>query len=353
MGADHETVNPPPPYSPDVGKPVAGRSATAEERHSFLKSANLPAGIIDEIVRSCEEFSQRIWIIDNSGSMGTSDGNRIIEIAGHEKVANCTRWTELADSLQWHAAMAAHLAAPTEFRLLNRPRGESMSQMLHCGVGSEPISEVRAMEDMLKELPAGMTPLCAQIREVVQRLRRDEASLRSRGKRCLVVIASDGKASDGDVEEALRPMLHLPVFLVVRLCTDDSDVVDYWNKVDEDLEIEMDVLDDVCSEAVEVTRKNRWLTYGVALHRLREWGCTRKVMDLLDEKALSPEEFLDFAQLLLGRDACAELPSPVFNWVGFNAHLERVLHQTPDVWCPVHKKRFSSPFCLLILRLQH
>ena len=103
--------------------------------------------------------------------MGTSDGNRIVEVRatmfacrislawararapllpltgsawhmlcgvgsqtpGQERVAQCTRWAELADSIRWHATMAAHLAAPTEFRLLNPPRaGTSQVRVCAC-----------------------------------------------------------------------------------------------------------------------------------------------------------------------------------------------------------------------------
>ena len=63
------------------------------------------------------------------------------------------------------------------------------------------------------------------------------------------MIATDGLSSDGDVLNALKPLEQLPVWLIVKLCTDDESIVDYWNQVDQNLEVPMDVLDDFRSEA--------------------------------------------------------------------------------------------------------
>jgi hypothetical protein len=37
----------------------------------------------------------------------------------------------------------------------------------------------------------------------------------------------------------------LPCFVVVRLCTDEQRVTDYWNRIEASLEVELDVIDDL------------------------------------------------------------------------------------------------------------
>ncbi len=204
---------------------------------------------------------------------------------GREVLEPCTRWGERTrwgalgrgDTIIWHAKLAAYLGAPTEFRLLNAPE-EGGSQVIHCGVG-DPAAELAQVERMLRCDPSGRTPLCQQISQVVERIKEEAANLRATGKKCVLLIASDGAATDGEIHVAMLPLRDLPVWTVVRLCTDDQTVVKYWNNIDEDLELDMDMLDYLCGEAREVSKGgNGWLTYRAPLHRLREWGTSRRVL---------------------------------------------------------------------------
>lgn len=107
-----------------------------------------------------------------------------------------------------------------------------------------------------------------------------------------VIIATDGESSDGDIAAAMQPLKDLPCWVVIRLCTDEDKVVNYWNNIDKVLELDLDILDDISGEAKEVCEGNTWLTYGEPLHRMREFGVTIKEMDLLDEGKLSAEQIL-------------------------------------------------------------
>ena len=56
--------------------------------------------------------------------------------------------------------------------------------------------------------------------------------LRATGQRVAVIIATDGESSDGDIAAAMAPLKDLPVWVVIRLCTDEDKIVDYWNNID-------------------------------------------------------------------------------------------------------------------------
>lgn len=175
------------------------------------------------------------------------------------------RWSELTESLKFHCELAHNACAITEFRLLN-----GAPPII---IGShESSSQKEALLQIFDGYPDGKTPLCQHINEIVEQIRMYESHLRSNGQKACLIIATDGIATDGNMVEAMRPLKDLPVWVVVRLCTDEVEVCEFWNNVDKELELEMDVLDDLFAEATEVARFNRWLTYCEPLHRIREFG---------------------------------------------------------------------------------
>jgi Mg-chelatase subunit ChlD len=102
-------------------------------------------------------------------------------------------------------------------------------------------ADIAAVKQVMDSEPCGMTPLCAAVRDATRAIAAEAPRLRARGERAVLIIASDGAASDGDLAAAMRPLAALPVWVVVRLCTDDRAVVDYWNGVDGELELDLEV----------------------------------------------------------------------------------------------------------------
>jgi len=300
----------------------------------FLTQHKWPVGLQNALIKSCKKIAIRYIITDDSGSMMTNDGHRIIGLnTPNVKMIQCTRWSELVSTLKFHAELAHAAKAPTQFRFLN-----------NCEpimVGTDDDLEGNALAAALMifedESPAGQTPICQQLSEVIECIREQEEELRSTGRKACVVIASDGESTDGNLVDAMRPLQDLPVWVVVRLCTDEDEVVQYWNNVDSQLELEMDVLDDLMGEAKEVTDANPWINYGDPMQKLREFGASIKEMDLLDESTLSSEQMRVMCSILVATGEAKALPHPDEDWFTFLAALKDRNAATDKIYDPLSK----------------
>lgn len=115
---------------------------------------------------------------------------------------------------------------------------------------------------MVKDLadlePRGLTPLAAATNRITAKIVPMAPALMMKNQRVCVVIATDGTPTDDGFQEALGRLQALPVWVVVRLCTDEDSVIDYYNDLDAAMEAPMEVLDDLLGEAHEVCKLNRW-----------------------------------------------------------------------------------------------
>jgi hypothetical protein len=86
----------------------------------YLTRHAWPKGLQEALIKSCKKIAIRYVITDDSGSMMTNDGHRLVGVGSkNTKMIQCTRWSELTSSLKFHAELAQAALAPTEFRLLN------------------------------------------------------------------------------------------------------------------------------------------------------------------------------------------------------------------------------------------
>ena len=70
-------------------------------------------------------------IVDDSGSMSASDGNKIVGAGSNSKIVPCSRWSELSTSMLFHAQLSEAAVVKTEIRLLN------MAAPIMLGIGPE------------------------------------------------------------------------------------------------------------------------------------------------------------------------------------------------------------------------
>ena len=353
-------------YPPDSNSIYEG-SGKENQIFRCLMEQGFPRGLAQSLVTFGQQsFPLRIWIVDNSGSMNIPDGRALVETKRRNDVQwkYCTRWAELKECVRYHAQLSVLLEAPTRFRLLNGPPRDGFG-VAEAGPDTSP----ERLEDELQSVfailnrtsPQGATPLTRHLNEVHDSLAGAVAeSYRAAGQQVVVVLATDGLPSDGkgfggpgpqqEFEYALRRLLRdCPVWLVVRLCTDDDNVVSYYEGLDTQLELNVEVLDDLVSEAKEVYQHNPWLNYTLPLHRCREAGFQHRIFDLLDERSLTIDEVIECLRLIFDGGRGWDSVDPHSDWDGFVDHVRKALvaeerHYNPVTkrvgpWIDIHKLR--------------
>lgn len=308
-----------------------------------LIQEGFPLGLTKEMGRMRKVYPLRFWVVDNSGSMLETDCTRLVRSGSSTNCytsVSCSRWDELCQSVETHAHFAGVLESHATFRLLNDPGTRVGPQEITVDY----IGDAPAVSEVLRKVePGGSTPLTSHLQEIHGRIAAFADSLRSNDQRAVVILATDGIPSNTYGEsppevlaaftEALRSLQELPVWVVVRLCTNEPEVLQYYRSLDESLEYEFEVIDDYLNEAKEIYKHNKWLNYGRPLHLCREMGYHRRLLDLLDERTLAMSELRPFFKILFGR---VDFPDPETDWNAFVKHLGTMNEK--QQWCPMTKK---------------
>jgi len=205
-------------------------------------------GISRDLCRNMQEFPLRVWVVDNSGSMNIKDGHKFELTKNVMNVTRCSRWEELQETVVYHAELASLLHAPTIFRLLNPSEGvdELKIATKERENGTLEFQHIKSTMNSLK--PRGITPLTQHVHEIkaiIQSLAESKELQNENNTRIAIILATDGLPSNQDgvsstkekeeFIEALRSLEGLPAWIVVRLCTDDEEVVGFYNKLDAQL----------------------------------------------------------------------------------------------------------------------
>ena len=257
-----------------------------------LNALHWSTGFIEQLLKEMKLCPKRYFLIDDSGSMFTNDAHQLIKVNGHWIVENTSRWMELIGTVKFHAKLAQIARWETEFRFLNNHDPIVIGDSYDSG------NRYNMLENALKTLPAHQTPLCRHMRDIIREIEGMAPVLKAAGQKVKIIIATDGEASDGDLADTMKPLEHLPVWIVLRLCSESEKTAKYWADIDAKLELNMDVVQNPVTEAKEVYAYNPWLNYSEQMHRLRESGVTFREADFLDEKAFTIDQIHTFCKLM-------------------------------------------------------
>ena len=171
-----------------------------------------------------------------------------------------------------------------------------------------------------------------------------EETLREQNKIAVILLLTDGLATDGNVAEAMRALEGLPVSVIISIYATEQEVSDYWHNVVASVKhvVDITVLNNVKEQATKIDEVNAWMTYGEPLHRLREFGVMIPAIDALEERPLSKSEIKSVAEILLAPSGHerANLPDPdVVEWSDFVAAVQSAANTQPPetalVFCPL------------------
>lgn len=335
----------------------------------FLRQQLYTEGLIHALAEIKSKFPLRLWIADNSESMYKTGGSRFIQgikckskktyntkskintlpTGGSVSVScplrraylsiqsqqeqrgfaqSCSRWSEVKDCLAYHIQVSSLLQTPSRFQLLNDP-GRSKGLKQHFSIAENTAVFIKdEIEDSLNLIdqiqPCGYSPLIHAVREAYDVVYPMKDRLQTSNQKVSIVFLTDGLPSDEfgnstkdamlEFSCALRQLEQLPVYIVIRLCSNDKKVIDFYKRLDRTLMRPLDVVQDFFSEAKIVQTYQNWLTYPRSMHQCREMGCfDSRVMDTLNERKLTLEETREFFVVLFGDETLPQDPRKDFD----------------------------------------
>lgn len=333
---------------------LTSETRTAREsltrRCRILVQQGFTQGLAEEVVLEEERVLFRHWIVDNSGSMLSCDGHVIRGRQNKARLVTTTRWAELQETIEYHAEMSGLMEATSFFNLMNSPIDPGVPKLFSVAADANniPHEVVTAKRSIRKCQPFGPSPITPLLTKIRDTIAVSTDQLRENGKKAVIVLATDGLPTDShgtysvnaaqEFMDVLFSMMHMPIWVVIRLCTDDPEVCKFYNALDCDLELPLEVLGDPIKSSTQVGEHNPWLNYAMPLHRIRERGSQSRVFDILDERPLNKDEVCSLLAIIFGKARIANTPDIHDDWKGFIRALGPIVKQEGTIWNPKTKK---------------
>ena len=233
-------------------------TAFSPEQRQYLEAQGFPTGMLRALNAQRQLFPVSFWILDNSSRMLVRDAH--ILRGNYRDVRGVTRWEELLDCLAYHADLSARLGLPTRYALLNQPAAAAqLPQYFSIHQTGNLSQEQHILQQILRTtgntqeiVVAGPTPLTTQLRILREHLVTIAPQLRAQRQTATVVLATQGLPTNERGEtshlvvqefvDVLRSLEALPVWIVLRMCTDDDRAFDFYNGLDAQIQLPFDVL---------------------------------------------------------------------------------------------------------------
>lgn len=240
-----------------------GKESSFQE---LLARLGIPRGLLASVLAQRSSCYSMVLLLDNSSSMKKRDSRiigRPIDIGKDspeiESCENMTRWHEVRACVSFLSYIAEKFWIRTKLRLVNVDGDGDHKFSLCCGSPDDVTDEVLHLKSALKHatLAQDRCPLTAQIHKISKIVSDMTPALNAYDQKITVVVFTQGLPTDKlgastrsvqhEFWSELQALSKLPVKLIVRLCTDNQEVINVYNKFDGRTS-SIDVLDDYWGE---------------------------------------------------------------------------------------------------------
>lgn len=288
-------------------------------------SRNMIKKINDQINDPC---IYNMILLDTSGSMRTCDGKKIGQ---NDYIYKCTRIEEARVSMEYLVDIARTSYNPIGFYFFDG----SIIEIKNSS-SNECLNKIK---NKINEEPEGLTPLCYVLTSILDKINFIDDNKDKNINKYIVTIITDGCASDGNLNNIIFDKKYKKILgkinFVINLCTDDNEICKYWNELDTNPELKLDIVDDFLSESEQIKKKNSFLNYNMSLHLYR-LHIIDSIVDMLDEQTLYLTDIKYICKLLIDNDIKND-PNECLD--SFKNEIESYLIDIPKV--PVYKNLSS------------
>ena len=214
----------------------------------YIERLGLPPALVPAVCVQFYKMDARLWVVENSYAMQKKDAALLKANSNFERLGQkegVSRWSELSQCIEFHSKMASRCWIPTKYWLINEPDNGIPKRFGLCwGNQDEVAGELEQVNKIMKDiqLDSKVNPLARQLHKIEKYLSKEAPRLESHDEYIGIIVCTQGVPTDErgnrgqdvikDFVKKLVSLSELPVKVVFRLCTNNEQVVDFYNTLD-------------------------------------------------------------------------------------------------------------------------